>query len=92
MDESSASYEPQLITRHLKQTGATLCCLSCGGTDIHLADSRYALVELDAENRLTDSATKCGARVCTTCSYVSLYALTVIDPESGALERTVHEA
>ena len=86
------AYDPQRLIRHLINTDATPNCLSCGATNVRVADTRYALVELDAEDHLAveadwglASSLKCGARICNACSYVHLYALAVIDRHEGTL-------
>ena len=79
-------YDLRPFARRLEQANANLNCLCCGSSTVNYSDARYALVELESDDRLAvqpdwgmASAMFCGARVCETCGYVHLHALLPIE-------------
>jgi hypothetical protein len=74
------NYDHGPIMERLIAAGATETCLCCGSSEVRYSDTRYALIDLDANDKLaveTDwglaSGLFCIARICNACGFVHLH-------------------
>ena len=81
-------YDLRPFAARLAEAQANLDCLCCGSSDMNYSDARYALIEMDSDDRLAvefdwglATSMFCGARVCEACGYVHLHSLLVVDPQ-----------